>query len=165
MSNVWACLLYTSGMMTERPDIAFKKVLWTDGRKTLFYKVRKDLSNPHRFVNINLPWAGFYEWLSKLWGIWNEGERLIFFWERGGWWCFGKLSCCWWCWPFTVRVFLPGIWLRWIGPCWRFPRFDEPEAGIDLWSFAKLVETFQHLQAQSKQSIILISVSYTHLKL
>ena len=35
--------------------------------------------------------------------------------------------------------------------------FDEPEAGIDLWSFVKLVETFQHLQAQSKQSIILIS--------
>ena len=35
--------------------------------------------------------------------------------------------------------------------------FDEPEAGIDLWSFAKLVETFQHLQAQSKQSLILIS--------
>ena len=35
--------------------------------------------------------------------------------------------------------------------------FDEPEGGIDLWSFAKLVETFQHLQAQSKQSIILIS--------
>lgn len=35
--------------------------------------------------------------------------------------------------------------------------FDEPEAGIDLWGFAKLVETFQHLQAQSKQSIILIS--------
>lgn len=35
--------------------------------------------------------------------------------------------------------------------------FDEPEAGIDLWSFAKLVETFQHLQETSKQSIILIS--------
>ena len=35
--------------------------------------------------------------------------------------------------------------------------FDEPEAGIDLWRVAKLVETFQHLQAQSKQSIILIS--------
>ncbi len=35
--------------------------------------------------------------------------------------------------------------------------FDEPEAGIDLWSFAKLVETFQHLQKTSKQSIILIS--------
>ena len=35
--------------------------------------------------------------------------------------------------------------------------FDEPEAGIDLWSFAKLVETFQQLQKESKQSIILIS--------
>lgn len=35
--------------------------------------------------------------------------------------------------------------------------FDEPEAGIDLWSFAKLVETFQQMQAQSKQSIVLIS--------
>lgn len=35
--------------------------------------------------------------------------------------------------------------------------FDEPEAGIDLWSFARLVETFQTLQKKSKQSIILIS--------
>ena len=35
--------------------------------------------------------------------------------------------------------------------------FDEPEAGIDLWSFAKLVETFQRLQEERKQSIILIS--------
>ncbi|MEG0273856.1 ATP-binding cassette domain-containing protein [Amedibacillus sp. YH-ame10] len=35
--------------------------------------------------------------------------------------------------------------------------FDEPEAGIDLWSFAKLVETFQKLQKDSKQSIVLIS--------
>ena len=35
--------------------------------------------------------------------------------------------------------------------------FDEPEAGIDLWSFAKLVETFQQLQKESRQSIILIS--------
>ena len=35
--------------------------------------------------------------------------------------------------------------------------FDEPEAGIDLWSFAKLVETFQQLQETSRQSIILIS--------
>ena len=34
--------------------------------------------------------------------------------------------------------------------------FDEPEAGIDLWSFAKLVETFQKLQRESRQSIILI---------
>ena len=35
--------------------------------------------------------------------------------------------------------------------------FDDPEAGIDLWSFAKLVETFQKLQRESRQSIILIS--------
>ena len=35
--------------------------------------------------------------------------------------------------------------------------FDEPEAGIDLWSFAKLVETFQKLERESRQSIILIS--------
>ena len=35
--------------------------------------------------------------------------------------------------------------------------FDEPEAGNDLWSFAKLVETFQQLQKESRQSIILIS--------
>ena len=35
--------------------------------------------------------------------------------------------------------------------------FDEPEAGIDLWSFAKLVETFQQLQKESRQSISLIS--------
>lgn len=35
--------------------------------------------------------------------------------------------------------------------------FDEPEAGIDLWSFAKLVETFQTMQKTKKQSIILIS--------
>ena len=37
------------------------------------------------------------------------------------------------------------------------PIFDEPEAGIDLWSFAKLVETFQKLKSEEKQSIILIS--------
>lgn len=35
--------------------------------------------------------------------------------------------------------------------------FDEPEAGIDLWSFAKLVETFQKLKEKSLKSIILIS--------
>ncbi len=39
----------------------------------------------------------------------------------------------------------------------RLSIFDEPEAGIDLWSFAKLVETFQQLQEQHRQSIILIS--------
>ena len=32
--------------------------------------------------------------------------------------------------------------------------FDEPEAGIDLWSFAKLVETFQKLKSEEKQSIM-----------
>lgn len=35
--------------------------------------------------------------------------------------------------------------------------FDEPEAGIDLWSFAKLVETFQQLHQNKKISILLIS--------
>lgn len=35
--------------------------------------------------------------------------------------------------------------------------FDEPEAGIDLWSFAKLVETFQLLHQNKKLSILLIS--------
>lgn len=35
--------------------------------------------------------------------------------------------------------------------------YDEPEAGIDLWSFSKLVETFQMIQTNKKQSIILIS--------
>lgn len=35
--------------------------------------------------------------------------------------------------------------------------FDEPEAGIDLWSFAKLVETFQQLHQNKDVSILLIS--------
>lgn len=35
--------------------------------------------------------------------------------------------------------------------------FDEPEAGIDLWSFAKLVETFQNMQKHKQLSVILIS--------
>lgn len=35
--------------------------------------------------------------------------------------------------------------------------FDEPEAGIDLWSFAKLVETFQNMQLKKQLSVILIS--------
>lgn len=35
--------------------------------------------------------------------------------------------------------------------------FDEPEAGIDLWSFAKLVETFKELHDKSDASILLIS--------
>ena len=35
--------------------------------------------------------------------------------------------------------------------------FDEPEAGIDLWSFARLVETFQDLRA-SRQSTLLVII-------
>lgn len=35
--------------------------------------------------------------------------------------------------------------------------FDEPEAGIDLWSFTRLVETFQELQAQQKGTLLVIS--------
>lgn len=35
--------------------------------------------------------------------------------------------------------------------------FDEPEAGIDLWSFAMLVETFKKLSRTRHKSVILIS--------
>ncbi len=35
--------------------------------------------------------------------------------------------------------------------------FDEPEAGIDLWSFAKLTETFSQLHKSSDATIIIIS--------
>ena len=35
--------------------------------------------------------------------------------------------------------------------------FDEPEAGIDLWSFAKLTETFRELHDTSNATIIVIS--------
>jgi Fe-S cluster assembly ATP-binding protein len=35
--------------------------------------------------------------------------------------------------------------------------FDEPEAGIDLWSFAKLTETFRELHSSSDATIIVIS--------
>ena len=35
--------------------------------------------------------------------------------------------------------------------------FDEPEAGIDLWSFAKLTETFRMLQYRRENTIIVIS--------
>ena len=33
--------------------------------------------------------------------------------------------------------------------------FDEPEAGIDLWSFAKLTETFTMLHEQKKRTIMI----------
>ncbi len=35
--------------------------------------------------------------------------------------------------------------------------FDEPEAGIDLWSFQKLTETFQNLNEKYDMSIVIIS--------
>lgn len=35
--------------------------------------------------------------------------------------------------------------------------FDEPEAGIDLWSFTMLVETFKVMKNKRSQSIVLIS--------
>lgn len=35
--------------------------------------------------------------------------------------------------------------------------FDEPEAGIDLWSFAKLTETFRTLHARREATIMIIS--------
>ena len=35
--------------------------------------------------------------------------------------------------------------------------FDEPEAGIDLWSFGRLTETFQHIHRQGSASMIIIS--------
>ena len=35
--------------------------------------------------------------------------------------------------------------------------FDEPEAGIDLWSFARLTETFEQIHAQHGATMIIIS--------
>ena len=35
--------------------------------------------------------------------------------------------------------------------------FDEPEAGIDLWSFAKLTETFRAIHAKRKATLMIIS--------
>ncbi|NLF34969.1 MAG: ATP-binding cassette domain-containing protein [Clostridiales bacterium] len=35
--------------------------------------------------------------------------------------------------------------------------FDEPEAGIDLWSFSKLTETFRALHARRESTLIVIS--------
>ncbi|WP_425801141.1 ABC transporter ATP-binding protein [Desulfitobacterium sp. Sab5] len=35
--------------------------------------------------------------------------------------------------------------------------FDEPEAGIDLWSFQKLAETFKHIHAKYDTAIVIIS--------
>ena len=35
--------------------------------------------------------------------------------------------------------------------------FDEPEAGIDLWSFARLTETFEQIHTQGSATMIIIS--------
>ena len=35
--------------------------------------------------------------------------------------------------------------------------FDEPEAGIDLWSFARLTETFEQIHQEGKSTMIIIS--------
>ena len=35
--------------------------------------------------------------------------------------------------------------------------FDEPEAGIDLWSFAKLTETFRALHDKKESTLLIIS--------
>ena len=35
--------------------------------------------------------------------------------------------------------------------------FDEPEAGIDLWSFSRLVEAFQDLRSQGHGTLLIIS--------
>lgn len=35
--------------------------------------------------------------------------------------------------------------------------FDEPEAGIDLWSFARLVETFEELRRERQGTLVVIS--------
>ena len=39
----------------------------------------------------------------------------------------------------------------------RLSVFDEPEAGIDLWSFSRLVETFQELRLQHSGTLMIIS--------
>jgi len=39
----------------------------------------------------------------------------------------------------------------------RFMIFDEPEAGIDLWSFARLTETFEQLHRNHDATMVIIS--------
>ena len=39
----------------------------------------------------------------------------------------------------------------------RLMIFDEPEAGIDLWSFARLTETFEQIHQEGKATMIIIS--------
>ncbi len=39
----------------------------------------------------------------------------------------------------------------------RYLIFDEPEAGIDLWSFSSLIETFRDLKENQKHALLIIS--------
>ncbi len=39
----------------------------------------------------------------------------------------------------------------------RLMIFDEPEAGIDLWSFARLTETFEQIHARGSATMVIIS--------
>ena len=39
----------------------------------------------------------------------------------------------------------------------RLSVFDEPEAGIDLWSFQNLIQVFERMQENTKGSILIIS--------
>ena len=39
----------------------------------------------------------------------------------------------------------------------RLSIFDEPEAGIDLWSFKNLIDVFERMHDEIKGSIIIIS--------
>ena len=39
----------------------------------------------------------------------------------------------------------------------RLSVFDEPEAGIDLWSFSRLVETFEEIRKENVGELIVIS--------
>ena len=45
---------------------------------------------------------------------------------------------------------------RWLGSTGVF-LFDEPEAGIDLWSFARLTETFSEIHEKKEATILIIS--------
>lgn len=53
------------------------------------------------------------------------------------------------------RIEIAGILAR--GSQTKLSLFDEPEAGIDLWSFNNLIDVFTNLRAQSAASIIVIS--------
>ena len=39
----------------------------------------------------------------------------------------------------------------------RFIIFDEPEAGIDLWSFETLIDVFERMRAENNRSLVVIS--------